>query len=577
MEGKTEKDVIRRELLFFKIAGLVDGYEGPGRYQHLVNLCNLCLAGQFKWHPWLEDQLEEYCRTPETLITGPSSGGKTVGMAIHFNFSWLCSPMDTGALVCSTTRDGLKRRVWGDIRRLYLHIRKVWPMGRLVDSDLTIQTSKGDSKHGIFGITVAAGEETKALGRIIGFHPRRIFVGVDELTDVSWAIIEALTNLFTAKQKAQFIGVGNASFYFDSHGKMCEPKEGWNSVTVDSDRWETKRGGICLHFDGFKCENVITGKKVYDFLLTQDDIDKTEREHGINSPQMWRMRRGFWCPEGTTKTVLNHSLIAKFLAFDRARFTKDSLLWASLDAAFEGGDRCILRFGKTGLSDTGVDVLELAHREDGQPDIVTIKTDATLKDKDGRPVPIHYQIAYAVKSECEARGIPPERFGLDTTGEGGGLASIISEVWGHGFVQVEFGGKASDLPVSEINSKPRNKEYKNRVTELWYSFRAALMLGQIKGIDPETASEFCNRIFTVGENGIIVLEPKREMKSRAGMRSPDLADSAAVLLYTVQYRGGLGKALSATSQRRAAEWQELADECAEEESHFDADPFQAVL
>ena len=93
--------------------------------------------------------------------------------------------------------------------------------GHLVDSDMALHSSKGDLKHGIFGIAVALGEESKALGRIIGFHPRRIFVDVDELTDVSWAIVEALTNLFTGKQKAKFKGIGNASSIFDSHGKRC--------------------------------------------------------------------------------------------------------------------------------------------------------------------------------------------------------------------------------------------------------------------------------------------------------------------------------------------------------------------
>jgi hypothetical protein len=528
MAGKTAKDLIRRELLFFKCAGMVEGYDGPGRLAHCVALCDLLFKGAFVWHPWLMTQMEEYCRTDEVFITGPSSGGKTLGMAMYFLLCYFCSPEDTGILVCSTTREGLKRRLWGDLRILYLHSRKVWDVGRLVDSDLTIQTSKGDSKHGIFGITVAQGEESKAIGRIIGFHPRRLFVGVDELTDVSWAIIEALTNLFTAKQKKQFIGVGNAAFYFDSHGRMCEPQDGWNSVSVESEQWGTKRGGVCLHFDGFKCENVLRGEKIYPFLLTQDDIDKTEREHGLNSPQMWRMRRGFWCPEGTTRTVLNHSLLAKFMAFERARFTKETTMWAALDPAFEGDDRCVLRFAKTGKTDTGNDAMELAWTEGGKPDIVFIKTDATMKDAAGKPVPLHYQIASHVKAECEARGIPPERFGMDTTGEGGGLASIISEEWGHGFIQVEFGGKPSDLPVSEINPKPRNKEYKNRVTELWYSFRVMLMLGQIRGIDPETASEFCNRQYTF-EN-LTCVESKKEMKARARMRSPDCADAACVLL-----------------------------------------------
>lgn len=585
MKPKTVIDMVRLHWLFFKITGFCTGYDGPGRYEHLRTLCELLWMRPgkeaFKWNPWLETQLEAFCSdNREVLLTGPNSAGKTFGSALYLLNQFYCSPTDTRVSIASTTRDGLKGRIWADFRKLHLAAQEligIGKVGHLVDSDLAIQSVRGDGRHGVFGVSIVQGEEKKALGRLIGFHTPRSFVAVDELTDVNWSIITSLTSFFTAKRRAQFIGTGNASFFFDSHGRMCEPEDGWNSVTVNSDSWKTKRGGLCIHFNAMKSPNVLARKIIYDFLPTQADIDDTIKKYGENSPEMYRFRYGFWCPEGITRTVLNNSIIAKFQAMVRAAWKQNAkmLQWAALDPAFEGGDRCVLRFGWTGINDAGIETLELAYREDGEPDIIYVKTDVSLKDTDGKLVPIHYQIARRVKAECEMRGIQPNRFGMDTTGEGGGLASIISEEWGHDFVQVEFGGKASDMVVSEINSKLRRDEYKNRVAELWHSFRTSVMLGQIRGLDPDTALEFCSRQFTVEAK--IVLETKVEMKARSGGRSPDLADAAVILLNTVQRRGGLGMALSNTAARKQKDWWELAEETEVEDPVFDGDAFAAVL
>lgn len=575
MDPSTVQEFVVREKIFFQMAGHPQflGYDGPGRFFHCKKLADAIWRTNtgrqgwkpaFVWHPDLETVMEEYCRTQETTITGPASASKTFGASLYTVMFWFCSPMDTGVLGCSTTYRGLKERLWADIRMLYNRaLPMIGPIGRLVDSDVMIQSAKGETKHGIFGIAVAQGEEAKALDRIIGFHPRRILVIADELPGIPWAIIKALTNLFTAKQKAQFIGLGNASFFFDSHGQMCEPKAGWSSVTVDSDRWETKRGGICIHLDGFKNPNVVAKKVIYPFLLTQEDIDRTAAEYGYDSVDMWRMRRGFWCPDGITKTVLNDSIIRKFLAMEKTVWEGGTERWAGLDPAFEGGDRCILRFARTGRSDAGIDTLEYE-------ETLTIKTSVTSKE------PLHFQIARQVKEACIARNVDPRHFGMDVTGEGGGLASIIAETWSPGFHQVEFGGKPSDLPVSEVNRKPCSKEYYDKVTELWFSFRNAVMAGQIRGMDPDTAMEFCSRLYTV--DGVTWVESKKEMKSRPGAKSPDLADAATIILNTVRHRGALGKVASKVQAVSNRAWAEIVQKSEQEDDiDFMQDPIEAVM
>lgn len=551
---------LHRELLFFRQGVKMKGYNGPGSYFHEKNVITILSKQrgiELKWNDWLETCLEEYATVDEVLVTGPASASKTYGAAWHAVNFWLCDPENTAVIVCSTTLPGLKRRIWGEIRKIFGAIRPVIGQGNLVDSKTAIQTTKGDMQHGIFGIAVAEGNEQKALGRIIGFHPKRILVVVDELTDVSWAIVDALNNLFTAKDKAQFIGIGNAASIFDSHGKMCEPKEGWGSINVESERWDTQRGGVCVHLDGFKSPNVKAGETLFKFLITQEYIDKRAERDGMDSPGMWRFVRGFWCPEGTTKTILSESLISKFLAMTKVTWEGVTELWAGLDPAFEGGDRCILRFAKTGKDMEGKKVLELG-------EIITIKLD--LKSN----VPIHYQIARQVKEACIQRGVDIYHFGMDTTGEGGALASIISQEWEPGFHQVEFGGKPSDFPVSEINNKPCYEEYQNKVCELWYSFRQYLMNSQIRGLDAETAVEFCSRLYEVKAK--INLEPKSEMKKRLNGRSPDMADAVTVILDIVKHRGGLGAIVSKAKRSINRAWDKIVETFQIGDSDFSADP-----
>lgn len=551
---------LTRELFFFKNASTLPGYSGPGTYYHCKNVIDMLWQQQgrkrFQWWDGLETSLEEFCQTNEVLLTGPGSYSKTFAASLYSLVFWLCDPLRSGVLCCSTTLPGLKRRLWGEIRTLFIAVRNMVGAGNLVDSLTAIQTEKGNMIRGLFGIAVAEGEESKALGRIIGFHPPRLLVVVDELTDVSWAIIEALVNLFGAKEKAQFIGIGNASSIFDSHGKMCEPAAGWNSVSVETERYETKRGGIVLHYDAYKCPNVLQGRKIYDFLPTKEDVDKTAKDFGENSPQMWRFRRGWWAPEGTVKSILSEPLINQFMCMMKASWQDETTKIAFLDPAFEGGDRCVLRPALVGKSATGIDQMEFG-------EAVIIKTDLTQNK------PLHYQIAHQVRDTCIAWGVGPEHFGMDTTGEGGGLADIISEEWGHGIIRVEFGGKASDMPVSQTDDRPASEVYKNKVCELWYSFRVSVMANQIRGLDPETAVELCNRLYEVKAK--IELETKAEMKVRY-RRSPDLGDNACIGNEVARRLGLLGKVASKGLASSNRAWENLVREFSmDEEEAFSHD------
>lgn len=526
---------------------------GLGAYRHLANAIDLLwnwprreeakrrgmayvpdIHDTYIWNGWSEWMQETFCNYKWVTVTGPGASWKTTSAAIYGLARWYSSPHDTVVIVVSTTLDGLRRRIWKEVTKFY-RINS-GGIGNLVQSRNCIQFIKGSDDAGIFGLAVDKGDVGKAVGKIIGFHARNMIVIVDEMQTVNDAIVEACVNLESGAENFEFKGLGNADSHFDPHGKMSEPVDGWNSIGPDSAEWQTKRG-ICIHLDGLDSPNVQAGQDKYPGLLKQRDIDSTIENYGENSPQFWQMRRGFWAPEGIARTILSEQMIQKFRAMDKPIWIEPPKLAAALDPSFEGGDRCVLRFPKFGQIEVESERITVV--DPGE--YVIIKLDVTSRE------PIHYQIARACKDSCESRGILPNMFAYDSTGEGGGLGSIIAREWSPEILGVEFGGRASERPISEINPRPCREEYYNRVTELWFGVRVAVMNNQIRGLDAETATEFCKRQYSM-RGMLMMAETKKDMKARTG-RSPDLADAVAIAIELFRVRLGLMTASGVVGKR----------------------------
>jgi hypothetical protein len=484
----------------------------------------------FIWNEWTELVSEQLCLEKEVLISGPGASWKSTAVALYADMFWLSSPNNTRVVCTSTTSDALRAKFWKEVMHFYRAANA--GVGHPVPSRTIIQYQKGDDGAGIYGVAVESdGSVERAVNKIVGRHNTNIFVAVDELATVSEAIVEASVNLETGAEHFQFAGMANPDSKFDPHGRMSEPENGWNSITDETQMWRTKRGGVAIHLDGRRSPRIRDDDK-FPGMIRQRDLDRTAEIYGENSPQFWKQRVGFWCPEGITKTVLSETMIQKFRAMEKIgagpiSWVNNFVQAAVLDPSFEGQDRKVLRFPKWG------DVTDTQKPEDWSPlqgiksrkaidlgEYMILKVDVTL------PEPIHYQIVRRVKQACETRGIPPELFALDSTGEGGGLASIFAREWSPLIVQVEFGGRASERPVSEINPRTCREEYYNRVAELWFAVRTMMQNNQVYRLDKDTAVEFCKRLWEMRGN-MIMVETKTVMKARVG-KSPDLADSAAI-------------------------------------------------
>jgi len=307
---------------------------------------------------------------------------------------------------------------------------------------------------------------------------------------------------------------------------MSEPAEGWDSITVEDNFWLTKRGA-CVHLDCYDCPRVREGDQYYPGLLKQSNIESAAKNEGEDSPYFWQFRRGFWAPQGITKTVLSPMDAKRFRAFESAIWVGKFVVGATLDPAYEGDDRCVLRQHFCGLADIdGQEIVVIMHGE-----IVVLKLKASVQN------PIHYQIAEQTVSNCERWGVPDNMFAIDSTGEGEGPAgALVKEHGWYGILRVDFNGACSPEMISPNSRIPANKKWDRRVTELWFRYRARLRNGQIRGLDKGTLLEFCQRNYEDRGNGIIAIETKPKMKERTH-RSPDLADNAVLAEELFRVRG----------------------------------------
>jgi hypothetical protein len=397
----------------------------------------------------------------------------------------------------------------------------------MVDSRTVWQAKKGDDQNSIFAQAVKEGSTAAAMANIQGFHPKRLMLVIDEGTDTPAAIYEVVDNLISGPEEFKMLVIGNPDSKFDLHGKFCEPKNGWKSVTVNDDEWETKpkfnKPGILVRFDAAKSPNFLYDSVKYPFLVTRQRYKDATEGIGENKPSFWKFWRGFWAPSGMVQTVMDEALLTKMEV--KLEFEWKEILGpvAGCDPAFGGGDRPIFRIGLLGILESGKPALYGQSWEE-------IPLDASQSD-----VPIHYQIARFCKKRCEQLGIPPNRFGMDATGEGGGTCDILSYEWSPEIHRCEFGGAVSDMAVSSENMKPANEVYDRKVSELWFRCANLVRSGQLSGIEDDTASEFCTRTWDFKGRKQAV-QTKREMKESFG-KSPDLADSFAVMVDTAMYSG----------------------------------------
>jgi len=555
-------------------------YGGLGAYRHLQNFIRITWP-EIQWNEWMERMLRSLCdadyviRDGGNMVDGGSGSMVRVGGTTLRYVSWVgcgsasktfCAGLfacawfmfdyfrgaeahtqfrQTSVTLTSTSKGIIAQRVWPVIQKCYHDAKdcdgKKLKWGHLVDSKKMVQAVKGDEKHSICALAVEPGDLQASLDKIKGRHTPRMMVVVDEANSTPQAIFECFPNMLTSVTELIVLVIGNAGSRLDPHGRCCEPKRGWKSISIDDDQWETKGveqwgigPGVALHFDGSRSPNVIAGRTEHRFIYSFERWQQVLRmgDEYRNTLQHWSQDRGFWPPDGLQTTVFTEALVLSHDGMGHFDWIDIPQPVAALDTAF-GGDDCVYTPGLLGLVRGPKLALQLL-----TPILVPFNPDSSDS--------IDFQIAQWFIARCKRDKVEPQMAGLDSSGTGRGVAAFVDQLWSPRIHKVEFGGSASDLPASTTDPRASSEVYSNRVTELWYACRELLSSDQLRGLGEQAVKEFCSRTYEFISRRYLV-EPKKKMKIRLGY-SPDYADSTVVMV-EVARRNGLKAAPVAGAPR----------------------------
>lgn len=515
----------------------------PRRAELFRSLSDKIVPKYFEWHSWTERLIEAGCEYKWIGLAGCSGSAKTYNVVGFACTWWLAKPEASSVILCSTTIKSLRKRAWTEVQRYHTSMAGGERFGNFVDSKTLWQSKKGDDRHAIHGIAVEEGNTTKVADNIKGIHTERQLVIIDEATAVSAAIYDAVGNLYSYPREFLMFVIGNPRSRLDQMGRFCEPLNGWASVNIETEEWETKpqidgQTGIVLRFDAEKSPNILEGRVVSKHLPTKEKVEMRRSKLGsLDDPNYWSNDRGFWAPDGISNTVLTQSAIITHKADGAHVFTgRWFMIIGALDPAFGGGDRAILRFGKMGEIYGGRWGIQMFPP-------IALRINATSKD------PVTYQLKNQLVQHANnvtMNGMRyvclPENIGIDDSSRSG-LCDVVQREWSSHIIRVDFGGSPSMDPINFEDTRPAYDVYDNKAAEMWFRFRESVFSEQLKGLDADTAEQFCNRLYDNNGN-VVKLQPKIRdgktgMKSYKSMfgKSPDEADCSVILVEVARIRG----------------------------------------
>lgn len=566
LEGHPRPDWKIEQDCYLRKNGCDRSSKWLGRAEHLKNYISLVMGHEkctqpFEWNPNACQIVEDYINNDWNAFVGHASSGKTRTCAAIWVAEFLFDPENTGCIVTTTTVKDGKRRVWADIARCWHDATTFFAMyfgvdhnnfeiaetvmpGQIVPSETLIRyrdpnTGRKDEARGIVLAPSNEKEAENGIGRMKGFKAPRLRILMDEASDMSMKIVEAVeSNMVAGCDDFKCCAALNANDLFDTGGTLCEPKDGWGSVDVNElDEWDGKRCHV-RRFDAEKSPNVLLAmegkiadnQKYWKGLVDKATVD--DRRANLPPPAYKRQYRAQWPTEGTSDSLYTMDILKRHGALSDANWKEILHLVGGNDPAWtHDGDRVPLVRLNYGEDEEGRMILEYHSYE---------YLDTHVPDDQDRK----FFIANALRKACESADRPRmaiqnKHLGIDTTGGGDLYASIVADQWGNQFHRVNFKASASDKRVSADNPTLASERFANKRSELWAIGLNLLMGGQLRGLQrcPELLKQLKDATYEE-KNKKIWVEDKASMKKRLGY-SPDLADAFWIAVDVARQKLGL--------------------------------------
>lgn len=525
---------------------------GNGFFFHFKQLQTLLWPDE-DWHRWRELTLKTFLENRVIGVLGPASSAKTHDAALFALCVYYSFPSCSTTLVCSTEREMLEKRIWGEIKLHHKKARAVyeWLPGQLTESKQIIMTDTRledvdgrDFRNGICGVPCKKGGQFVGLGSYIGIKNKIVCLIADEGQFLPRGFIDAISNL-NKNQDSRGVPkelgglkvavLGNPKDITDSLGIVCEPSAavgGWDGgidQTGPTKTWPTRfDGGIALQLVGSDCPNMDAPEDApppFPYLITRKAIQQDIQFYGQDSVQFTMMNEGRFPRGDGSRRVITRAMCLKFKATETPVWKDETRIRiGGLDSAYTGigGDRTIFTEVQFGPDPQGKIILAI---------ISTLLVPVTYDNPD---IP-EDQIAKFVMDQCKTRNIPPENLFFDSTGRGS-LALAFARLWSPSVTGIEFGGKPSERQVSSQIPARACDYFSKKVSELWFSVRHVILSGQLKGLSEEVMQEGIFKEWRIVGANKTEVETKADTKIKSG-RSSDLFDSLICAVEGARQRG----------------------------------------
>ena len=540
---------------------------GLGAGTHLAHAANLLFPDTaFKKNRWSDHRAWTVMQNEFTAWWGPGASAKTTDAARIGITYWLAAPHETAVVCCSTTTDGLDRRVWGEIKRLYTVFSKRDDIGdfpaRLYAGDAREILYTGDCPSGpsenncIRGIAIMQGTLEEAIGRVIGSHRPRVLLIVDEAQASREALIEARVNLRKGCRDFRILIIGNPTSRTDPLGRYSEPVQGWEwfyrqiekrpftyfskqrdkEITVQLPYpkvtdWKTKHGHVWLYhgFDSPAMDAPGEAERLH-FLIQRANIEQDVDEYGPDHVRLYTFGLGILPPEGSENKPFTEQLFNLANASERVQWRYPPLLVAAVDPSFStGGDRFMYQLAKVGLATNAHIKIEFQPPVHIQP---APRADESLDDFYCR----------ATAERLRSDGVDIEDFIVDVSGSHSSVLSGIERFYGkRGGTGINSRSNPTALKLAEDEQRPASMVVGNLRTEAWVLLRNFLRFNHLAGVNAEAIRELCAAAFKENparSKNLLQLVDKKELKAALG-KSPDDADTKALICLHARSRYGL--------------------------------------
>lgn len=451
------------------------------------------------WHEWRDQRMKsiQECistRTKELAWVGSSNSNKTADMADSAIALWLTKPEMTSIYIASPYEKATEDGVWAELIMQFDEAKRNNPSlpGKHRLSDNSIILYDRNPRSFIKVTTV------DQVGKLVGkksrdFQQGLLVIYIDEFPafqeTAARKFLSVTKNLWSVPNLL-IVAAGNFAWTGDGLGIFCDPDEedipgGYDGFDPDRHfRWRTKRGGICLRFDGLQSPNVKAGRDIYPFLTTNEYIMRlASQPGGLESPDAMRYIRSAPCTNLDLYTITNGERIRAGGALDPFTWTSDPIVKIAFIDPGWGGDDCLVQkfmLGWEQLREGGRrQVLALWE----EPYIVPIKMGR--KGLDGKPIPVEDQIVEGCKEHCRAKGVPETHIAFDGSMRAG-IVQKFGANWSLKIQAVDSSGPPSDRKVNAGDNATWKDSVDRLLSELWFATASLIDSFQLKNLQLST-------------------------------------------------------------------------------------------